>query len=265
MADSAASSYANALAEVARSNDTLEQTSADVEKLDKIFAEDQVIGFFTNPTIAVETKREIVDEIARSSSLSPHVANFLNILVDMKRIDVIRDIVKEYEIVYNKLTETELAVVTSVVQLEPQHLSQIAKEVQKLTGAKNVRLKTVIDPSLVAGFTIRYGSSGSKLIDMSVKKQLEEIAAELDLGDIQLAEVDEEEPTRLACWPPQEINEIGMELYPTGSSLPDCSHACGPCTPCRRVMVSFTKCSVESCPVVYRCMCKGRYYHVPSN
>ncbi|KZV28925.1 hypothetical protein F511_13720, partial [Dorcoceras hygrometricum] len=58
---------------------------------------------------------------------------------------------------------------------------------------------------------------------------------------------------------------IGMELYPTGSSLPDCSHACGPCTPCRRVMVSFNRCSVESCPIVYRCMCKGKYYHVPSN
>ncbi|XP_022992672.1 protein EPIDERMAL PATTERNING FACTOR 2-like [Cucurbita maxima] len=58
---------------------------------------------------------------------------------------------------------------------------------------------------------------------------------------------------------------LGMELYPTGSSLPDCSHACGPCFPCKRVMVSF-KCSVaESCPTVYRCMCKGKYYHVPSN
>ncbi|XP_072980551.1 protein EPIDERMAL PATTERNING FACTOR 2-like [Typha angustifolia] len=55
------------------------------------------------------------------------------------------------------------------------------------------------------------------------------------------------------------------EYYATGSSLPDCSHACGPCFPCKRVMVSF-KCSVaESCPVVYRCMCNGRYYHVPSN
>ncbi|KZV28926.1 Membrane lipoprotein [Dorcoceras hygrometricum] len=63
----------------------------------------------------------------------------------------------------------------------------------------------------------------------------------------------------------QESGEIGMELYPTGSSLPDCSHACGPCTPCRRVMVSFNRCSVESCPIVYRCMCKGKYYHVPSN
>ena len=68
-----------------------------------------------------------------------------------------------------------------------QKLAQIAKQVQKLTGAKNVRVKTVLDPSLVAGFTIRYGDSGSKLIDMSVKKQLEDIAAQLELGEIQLA------------------------------------------------------------------------------
>ncbi|XP_030485779.2 EPIDERMAL PATTERNING FACTOR-like protein 6 [Cannabis sativa] len=61
-----------------------------------------------------------------------------------------------------------------------------------------------------------------------------------------------------------EVVGLGMEMYPTGSSLPDCSHACGPCFPCKRVMVSF-KCSVESCPIVYRCMCKGKYYHVPSN
>lgn len=86
-----------------------------------------------------------------------------------------------------QLTDTELAVVSSVVPLESQHLAQIAKQVQKLTGAKNVRVKTVIDPSLVAGFTVRYGNSGSKLIDMSVKKQLEEIAAQLDLSDIELA------------------------------------------------------------------------------
>lgn len=186
MAESAAGSYANALADVAKSNDTLEKTYADVEKLEKFFDEG-IVNFFTNPTIDEEEKYKIVDEIAKSSELQPHVANFLNILVDMKRIDLIKEIVKEFEVIYNKITETELAIVTSVVQLESQHLSQIAKGVQKLTGAKNVRIKTVLDPSLVAGFTIRYGGSGSKLIDMSVKKQLEEIAAQLDLGDIQLA------------------------------------------------------------------------------
>ncbi|CAD6259380.1 unnamed protein product [Miscanthus lutarioriparius] len=53
----------------------------------------------------------------------------------------------------------------------------------------------------------------------------------------------------------------------TGSSLPDCSHACGACSPCSRVMVSF-KCSASEplpCPMVYRCMCRGKFYPVPSS
>ncbi|KAG2572549.1 uncharacterized protein LOC120642277 [Panicum virgatum] len=51
-----------------------------------------------------------------------------------------------------------------------------------------------------------------------------------------------------------------------GSRLPDCAHACGPCSPCRRVMVSF-RCAQEaseSCPVAHRCMCRGRFFRVPS-
>ncbi|KAL6651475.1 hypothetical protein ACP70R_010400 [Stipagrostis hirtigluma subsp. patula] len=57
------------------------------------------------------------------------------------------------------------------------------------------------------------------------------------------------------------------EVRATGSSLPDCSHACGACTPCSRVMVSF-KCSAAEplpCPMVYRCMCRGKCYPVPSS
>lgn len=187
MSATVATSYAIALVDLAKANNTLESTSADVEKIEKIFSEKQIHEFFVNPTIDIEKKREMVDEICKSSALQPLTGNFLNILIDAKRVDVVKDIVKEFEEVYNKMTNTEMAVVSSVVKLESEHLAQIAKQVQKLTGAKNVRIKTVIDPSLVAGFTIRYGKWGSKLIDMSVKKQLEEIAAQLDLGDIQLA------------------------------------------------------------------------------
>ncbi|XP_040379149.1 protein EPIDERMAL PATTERNING FACTOR 2-like [Oryza brachyantha] len=51
----------------------------------------------------------------------------------------------------------------------------------------------------------------------------------------------------------------------TGSRLPDCTHACGPCSPCRRVMVSL-RCAeaAESCPIAYRCMCRGRFFRVPT-
>ncbi|KAF3781845.1 ATP synthase delta chain [Nymphaea thermarum] len=184
MVDTAAASYATALADVARANDTLEITSGDVEKIEKLFEDEKVLEFFASPVISLEKKQKVIDEMAAGSKLQPHTVNFLNILVEMKRVDIIMEIVKEFEAVYNRLTETELAVVTSVVKLEPQHLAQIAQTVQRLTGKKNVRIKTAIDPSLVAGFTVRYGSSGSKLIDMSVRKQLQEIAGNLDIKEL---------------------------------------------------------------------------------
>ncbi|KAG6426979.1 hypothetical protein SASPL_111218 [Salvia splendens] len=81
----------------------------------------------------------------------------------MKRVDLIKEIAAEFELIANRLSETEVATVASVVELEPQHLAEIAKRAQKLTGSKNVKLKTVIDKSLLAGITIRYGNSGSKL------------------------------------------------------------------------------------------------------
>ncbi|KAI3832994.1 hypothetical protein MKW98_025878 [Papaver atlanticum] len=55
-------------------------------------------------------------------------------------------------------------------------------------------------------------------------------------------------------------------LQIAGSSLPDCSHACGSCTPCRLVMVSFVCESLdeaETCPMAYKCMCHSRSYPVP--
>ena len=52
--------------------------------------------------------------------------------------------------------DTQLAVVTSIVNFENQHLDEISKKVQSFISAKNVRLKTIIDPSLIAGFTTLY-------------------------------------------------------------------------------------------------------------
>ncbi|XP_059452537.1 protein EPIDERMAL PATTERNING FACTOR 2 [Corylus avellana] len=55
-------------------------------------------------------------------------------------------------------------------------------------------------------------------------------------------------------------------LQIAGSSLPDCSHACGSCSPCRLVMVSFVCASLqeaETCPMAYKCMCNNKSYPVP--
>jgi F-type H+-transporting ATPase subunit delta len=62
------------------------------------------------------------------------------------------------------------------VRLEQENQFLIAKKLQELTGSKNIKLKPVIDESLIAGFVIEFGSSQ---IDLSVKGRLEKIEAEL--------------------------------------------------------------------------------------
>ena len=69
-----------------------------------------------------------------------------------------------------------MATLTSAIQLDEEEQYQIAKKLRELTGAKNVKLKPALDPSLLAGFVVEFGSSQ---IDLSVKGQLNRISAEL--------------------------------------------------------------------------------------
>ncbi|XBH80141.1 ATP synthase delta chain, chloroplastic-like [Triticum dicoccoides] len=185
-AEAAAENYATALTEVAAESDSLDATVADMEKLEKIFAEEAIAEFFDNPTVPREEKTALIDEIAKSSELQPHTVNFLNVVIDNTRASLMPQIVREFETAYNALTGTEEAVVTSVVQLESQDLAQIATHVQNITGAANVRIKTRLDPELIAGFTVQYGRDSSNFIDMSVRKQIAEITSEFEMPSVNL-------------------------------------------------------------------------------
>ncbi|XP_022140689.1 protein EPIDERMAL PATTERNING FACTOR 1-like [Momordica charantia] len=59
----------------------------------------------------------------------------------------------------------------------------------------------------------------------------------------------------------------GETVKIAGSRLPDCSHACGWCSPCRLVMVRYI-CGAavedsETCPTAYKCMCTFKSFPVP--
>lgn len=183
MADTTAGSYAEALAELAHSTNSLDLINNDIEKLSRLLEYKELYSFLANPIIKDENKKSIIKAIADDAKVQPYTLNFLYLLIDKKRINLINDIIKEFELSYNKLTGTELAVVTSVINLENGHLAEIAKKVQSLTGAKNVKLKTVIDPSLIAGFTVRFGPSLSSIIDMSVKTKLENLARQIGCNE----------------------------------------------------------------------------------
>ena len=175
----AAGGYAAALAETGRSQNVLDTINSDIHNLGSLLNDPNLHSFLVNPTVLDQHKKSVLETLARKAGFSPYTLNLLNLIVDRKRTKILKDIVAKFEELYDEMTDTEVAIVTSAVKIETARLAEIAKKVHNLTGAKNVRMKNIVDASLVAGFVVRFGKDGSRFVDMSVKSQLARIAQEI--------------------------------------------------------------------------------------
>merc|ERR1711988_910436 len=176
-----AAGYAAALLETAIAKNQLDAINDDVLTLEKVLTED-VVTFLKNPIMPAGQKKAVLAKICAEGSedsFSQYTSSFLKLLVDKNRISEIKDIIETFDELYCDKTNTQVAVVTSAEKLANEQRFQIAQKIQELTGAKNVKLKPVVDESLLAGFTVKYGEGASQQIDCSMKGKLERIAAEL--------------------------------------------------------------------------------------
>ena len=170
-------SYANALVELARSKNALEAIHTDVDALASYMKESEDIkNFLSNPTVNENKKKDLVKRVASESGFNEYTVNFLYLLIDQNRIEAITEICEAFETRYCQLTDTMVATLRSAVKLEQEQQFLIAKKLQELSGARNVKIVPVIDESLIAGFIVEWGASQ---IDLSVKGQLNKITGEL--------------------------------------------------------------------------------------
>ena len=170
-------SYANALVDLAQSKSALEAIHTDIDALGSVMKDNPDIkNFLSNPTLTETRKKDLVKRVAAESGFNQYTVNFLNLLIDQNRIDAISEVCDAFEAKYCQLTDTMVATLRSAVKLEQEQQFLIAKKLQELSGARNVKIVPVIDESLIAGFVVEWGASQ---IDLSVKGQLNKISAEL--------------------------------------------------------------------------------------
>ncbi|GMH33926.1 hypothetical protein BSKO_01760 [Bryopsis sp. KO-2023] len=172
--------YAGALVDLAQANSNLDEVHADVDGLSSVLKENSdMADFLTSPVITDEQKKDVLDKLANEAKFTESTTTFLKLVVDKGRADCFEEICEAFESKYCDLTDTQVATLRSAVKLEQEQQFLIAKKLQELTGSKNIKLKPVIDQSLIAGFIVEYGSSQ---IDLSVKGQVDKIQSELELA-----------------------------------------------------------------------------------
>ena len=122
-----------------------------------------------NPTISGEKRKGLVSKISDTLGFDTPIGNFLALLTERNRLDLLDEIVGTYE----KLLDDKLGVVrarvTSALELDSRQRDEVAARLQAMTG-KKVRMEVFVDPSLIGGLVAQVGST---IYDGSIRHQLQ--------------------------------------------------------------------------------------------
>ena len=172
-----AAPYARALFDFSVEKNIMHQITADFQNLDVFLNEaSELTEYLNNPVVKKEAKREILKKTVKSQ-INAETFKFLMVLVDRDRINLLGTVIKSYlELVYQTASIKMIEVSTAAAFTNAQKDTLIEK-LKTLTKAREIRLVINEDPSLIGGFLIK---TDSKIIDFTVKNQLQQLAKHLD-------------------------------------------------------------------------------------
>jgi F-type H+-transporting ATPase subunit delta len=129
-----------------------------------------LFAVLTNPLVSGEDKIDIVDCVF-SNEIDVLVKNFLKILVEKNRFNIINEVIEVYFAHIDVINNVQKITVVSAVELNDGEKSKIQ---DKLATKLNKTVKTTwnIDDSIIAGLVIKIGDN---VIDMSLNHKLEDM------------------------------------------------------------------------------------------
>jgi F-type H+-transporting ATPase subunit delta len=166
---SVARRYAKALFELGVQRGNFEALGQELETVSGVYTESRELRqTLENPVFKQSQKRKIIEALLPQLAPSQVVRNFVLLLVERNRINVLPLIARAYE----ELTDRQLgrvrAVVTSAKPLDLVTEGEIQRALEKRTG-KKVLMKSEVDPTLIGGVVARVGDL---VLDGSLRTRL---------------------------------------------------------------------------------------------
>ncbi len=161
--------YARAFFEIAEEEKKLEQYYSELKSFSSIIDENKDLrGFLANPIFEQESKKKVLEQIIGKLSLSPMTINFLKLLIDKKRIDVLSDIETCYRQMMDEALRKLRVNIKTAFPLSADMLKYVTASLEKMTG-RQVEVTVETDQNLLGGIVIGVGDT---LYDGSIKSQL---------------------------------------------------------------------------------------------
>ena len=164
--------YSDALLELSQDSDKIRKGLEEI--VDTLSSSQDLKDFMSNPVISIEDKKSVIEKIF-AGKIDKTLLNFLKLLVDKDRFNLIDEILESYSKDVDKQKNIQKVSVISAIELDEELKSKlINKLAQKLN--KNIELETQLDKDIIAGLVIK---TEDNVIDMSLKHKFEEMKKEI--------------------------------------------------------------------------------------
>ena len=128
-----------------------------------------------NPTVAVERRKALVKEITTIMGTLPEIRNFIDILIDRNRLELLSEIIGTYQKYLDQKLGIVRATVTAATDLDDTQRKALVSQLQQVTG-KQVRMDVSVDPDLLGGIVARVDTT---IYDGSLRQQLQSFREKL--------------------------------------------------------------------------------------
>jgi F-type H+-transporting ATPase subunit delta len=167
--------YAEALFQVARAEERMDQVEEDLTHLKKTLDSNiELREFLNNLQISSAGKKDALFKIF-GETLSPIALHWMNLIVDQGRQRRLPAIIEAFFTLTQDAREKITAEIITSVPLSEDLAKRLENELSKVTK-KRVFLKPVVDDSILGGVIVKVDN---KVIDGSVRNRLEEIKKEM--------------------------------------------------------------------------------------
>lgn len=135
-----------------------------------------LVNVLENPTISVDTKNSIVEEVF-SNQIDSHIKDFLKILIEKNRFNELKGIIEAYSVELDNINNIKRVEVTSAIDLKEETKQRIIEKLQTKLQ-KTVIAQWLKNEEIIGGLVIKIDDD---VIDSSLKNKLENLSKNLSI------------------------------------------------------------------------------------
>ena len=173
----AAIRYAKAMLSLATDQKKADAVNNDMKLMANTISENMALSEMLNNTIVkADDKKAVL--LAVFPKLNKISVDLFDLLITNKRVYILKDIAKQYSLLFDKVNGKETATVTTATPMTKELEAKVLTKVKELTK-KEIVLDNIVDESILGGFILRVGD---QQYNASVSNKLNKLKREFTLN-----------------------------------------------------------------------------------